>query len=106
MADDITLAELGRRIEAMARDVHDDLADMRMRQEQYVLQRVYAAEQATLQLRLTQLEQQVKEAQDQRRADRDKAEEQRRGTSRWLVAAIVVPTLTALATLLLPLVVA
>lgn len=94
MADDITLAELGRRIDRVAQDVREDIAVLTSRQEQYVLQRVYAAEQQLLQLRITQLEQRVKEGEDQRRA-----------TTRWIVAAIVVPTLTALSTLILPLVV-
>lgn len=96
MADDISLAELGRRIDAMAHDVREDISGLNARLEQYVLQRVYAAEQTTLQLRISQLELRVKEGEDQRRVERDKAEEQRRATSRWIVAAIAVPVLTTI----------
>lgn len=104
MADDITNAELARRLDAFAREVREDIAGLNTRLEQYVLGRVYAAEQQVTNLRIAQLEARAKEVEDSRRAERQQNEDQRRATSRWIVAAIVVPVLTTIATLLLSLV--
>ena len=80
MADDVTNAELARRLDSFARDVRDDLADLVRRLDQYVLQAVYNAEKTALTGQMQTLTQQVKENEDRRRADR-----------RWVVSAIVLP---------------
>lgn len=80
MADEITNAELARRLDAMHRDVHDDLGEIRRQLAQYVLQAVYAADMAGRDRRIEALERDVKAA-----------EEQRRMLVRWVVSALVVP---------------
>lgn len=80
MADEITNAELARRLDAMHRDVHDDLGEIRRQLAQYVLQAVYTADMAGRDRRIEALERDVKAA-----------EEQRRMLVRWVVSALVVP---------------
>lgn len=92
MADEITNAELARRLEDFRRNVHEDLSDISRRLDQYVLQAVYQAEQAGRDRRIDALEQQIKNG-----------EEQRRTLVRWVVGAIVVPAVVLLAQVILAL---
>jgi hypothetical protein len=88
VADEITNAELGRRLDR----VHDDLGDIKHQLAQYVLQAVYQAEMAARDRRIDALEGSVKAT-----------EEQRRTLVRWVVASIVMPTVVLLAQIVLAL---
>jgi hypothetical protein len=90
--DEITNAELGRQLEALHRELHDDLGDIKRQLAQYVLQAVYNAEMAARDRRIDGLERDVKAA-----------EEQRRTLVRWVVSAIVVPSVVLLAQIVLAL---
>lgn len=92
MPDEITNAELARRLDDFRRDVHDDLGDVKRQLAQYVLQAVYNAEMGGRDRRLDELERAVKEA-----------EEQRRTLTRWVISAIVVPAVVLLVQILLAL---
>ena len=90
MADDITNAELARRLEQFRRDVHEDLADIGRRMDAYVLREVYQAERLAMETRITVLEGRVRDG-----------EEQRRGMTRWLISAVVIPTVVLIVTVFL-----
>lgn len=80
MADDITLAELARQLQAFRRDVHDDLADISRRLDAYVLREVYASDQRGQEARMKAIEDRQKDDAAQRQADR-----------RWIISAILLP---------------
>lgn len=80
MSDDVTNAELARRLEHFHRDLHGDLQEVKQQLAQYVLQAVYNAEMAGRDKAFAALEARVKEAEDQRRT-----------LLRWAIGAIVVP---------------
>ncbi|MEU8329810.1 hypothetical protein [Micromonospora sp. NPDC048839] len=88
--DDITNAELARRLDAFRRDVHDDLSDISRRMDAYVLREVYQAERLADQTRIGVLERRV-----------DQGDEQRRAQSRWLISAVIIPTVALVATVVL-----
>lgn len=90
--DEVTNAELARRLDDFRRNVHDDLGDISRRLDQYVLQAVYNAEMLGRDARVAALEQRVKDG-----------EEQRRQLARWLIGAIVVPAVVLLAQVVLAL---
>ena len=90
MADDITNAELARRLDQMRRDVHDDLTDISRRLDAYVLREVYQAERLATETRISVLEGRVRDG-----------EEQRRGMTRWLISAVVIPTVALIVTVIL-----
>lgn len=92
MADEVTNAELARRLESFHHELHDDLADIKRQLAQYVLQAVYNAEMSGRDRRVDALEQRVKEG-----------EEQRRQLVRWLVGAIVVPAVVLVVQIILAL---
>lgn len=80
MADEVSNAELARRLGQLADDVRGDFAEVFRRMDSYVLREVYAAEKDGRDRRIDALEQKVREAEDQRRA-----------LVRWVVGAILVP---------------
>lgn len=90
MADDITNAELARRLESFRRDVHDDLADIGRRMDSYVLREVYQAERSAMETRIGVLEARIKDGEDQRRTQ-----------SRWLLGTIAMPIVTLIVTIIL-----
>ena len=92
MADEVSNAELARRLDDFRRNVHDDLSDISRRLDQYLLQAVYHAEMQGRDARVAALEQRVKDG-----------EEQRRQLARWLIGAIVVPAVVLLAQIVLAL---
>lgn len=115
MADDLTLGELGRRLEAGLSDLKDDLHQLGARldgkvdaqvlslqqaaqdeRHQALVVKVQQAHQETVALR-QELAQQGKEAMKRE----DAAVKQLRDYRRWLVGAIVVPVLAVLLPLLL-----
>lgn len=86
--DDITNAELARRLDAFRRDVHDDLAEIGRRMDSYVLREVYAAERLADQGRIGVLESRVKDGEDQRRT-----------LTRWLITSVVFPSVLLIVTI-------
>ena len=88
--DDITNAELARRLDQFGRDVREDLADLSRRMDAYVLREVYQAERLAMETRITVLEGRVRDG-----------EEQRRGMTRWLISAVVIPAVALVVTIIL-----
>lgn len=88
--DDITNAELARRLDEIRRDVHDDFADIRRRMDSYVLREVYQAERAASETRINTLERRM-----------DTSEQQRRTLMQWLISAVVIPTVALIVTVIL-----
>ncbi|WP_330438827.1 hypothetical protein OHB44_28050 [Micromonospora sp. NBC_00821] len=86
--DDITNAELARRLDSMRRDFHDDFAEISRRMDSYVLREVYAAERLAMETRVGVLEARVKDG-----------EEQRRTLTRWLISAVVFPCAALIVTI-------
>lgn len=87
--ENITNAEIVRRLESFALDVRNDLAEITRRLDLYVLREVYAAEQKSIDSRISNLELRWREADDQRRSDR-----------RWLIAGVILPLMSLLAMVL------
>jgi hypothetical protein len=90
--DEVTNAELARRLDDFGRIVHKDLSEISRRLDQYVLEAVYRAEMGGRDRRLDELERKIKEA-----------EEQRRTLMRWVVSAVVVPAVVLLVQVILAL---
>jgi heme exporter protein D len=65
---EITNSELARRIDAMARDMREDMKDISTRLDQHVLRAVYLAEQSARDARLNGLEVRAKESEELRRS--------------------------------------
>lgn len=86
--DDITNAELARRLDSMRRDFHDDITEISRRMDSYVLREVYAAERLAMETRIGVLEARVKDG-----------EEQRRTLIRWFITAIVFPCVSLFVTI-------
>ena len=81
MADqEVTNAELGRRIDAFSKSVHEDLAELRQQLTQYVLREVYQAEKRASDDRIAGLQKRLDDAEERRRADR-----------RWLIGTVTLP---------------
>ena len=91
-ADEITNAELARRLDDFRRDIREDLAEIKLRQDQYVLREVYHADQRALLAKVDGL--------DRRQ---DATEEQARTARRWLVSAIVMPAIVLVVQVILAL---
>lgn len=87
---EMTLAELARRLDLVAVDVRADLGEITRRLDLYVLREVYAAEQKATESRILNLELRWREADDQRRSDR-----------RWLIAGVILPLMSLLAMVLI-----
>ena len=90
MADDITNAELARRLDEMRRDVREDLADISRRQDTLVPREVYQSDKTGLDARITLLETRLRDSEDQRR-----------GMTRWLISAVVLPAVALIVTIVL-----
>jgi hypothetical protein len=97
VADDLTLGELGRRLEAGLSDIKDDLHQLALRLDGKVSADVLRLEQAAQDERHNSLTEQFK----QMRADRDADAKRLQETRRWLVGVVVVPILAVLLPLLL-----
>lgn len=89
MADEPSLGELGRLIQALRGDVRDDMAQINSRLDRLVSADVYAVEKAAIIKAIEDLAKGVQEVQRQRQADADRVTQ----TRRWLVASVVVPLL-------------
>lgn len=88
--DEITNAELARRLESFALDVRSDIAEVTRRLDLYVLREVYAAEQKSVDTRLSTMERQLQAS-----------EEQRRALVRWVISAVIIPTVALIVTIVL-----
>ncbi|MGW3608930.1 hypothetical protein ACWD6N_03425 [Micromonospora sp. NPDC005163] len=89
--DDITNAELGRQIAAMRHDIQEDLAEIRRRQDAYVLREVYAADQRLTEARMLTMERSIAEL-----GATIKAADERRTADRRLVVGAVISAVLAL----------
>lgn len=97
MADDLTLGELGRRLEAALSDIKDDVHQLGARLDGKVSADVLRLEQAAQDERHNALLEQVKGLRAQLDSDAKRLLE----TRRWLVGVVVVPVLAVLLPLLL-----
>lgn len=91
MSDEPGIGELARSIDAFRRDTRDDLQQINIRLDQFVLREVYASDRASLELRLGRME---REAEAQRSATRTAIY----GALASIVASIVVGIVLALIT--------
>lgn len=96
MADEPSLGELGRLIQALRGDVRDDYAQINTRLDRLVSIDVYAVEKAALLKDLSDLEKTVqqlstKHAEDMRAVQEQRVQDADRvtNTRRWLVGAVI-----------------
>jgi len=80
MADEITNAEVGRRLDNLDRHVRDEFGDLSRQLDRFVLREVYQAERESRDARLSALEQAQREEADQRKA-----------LARWVISAVIIP---------------
>lgn len=92
MGDEVSNAELDRRLASFQRDVRQDFAEIFRRMDTYVLREVYQAEKGRLEDRIAALERQAKEGEDTRRSDR-----------KWLISAVLIPVAVVLVQIILAL---
>jgi hypothetical protein len=97
LADDLTLGELGRRLEAGLSDIKDDVHQLGLRLDGKVSADVLRLEQAAQDERHKALADQVIEMRKARELDAKTL----RDTRRWLVGVVVVPILAVILPLLL-----
>jgi hypothetical protein len=89
MADEPSLGELGRLIQALRGDVRDDMAQINGRLDRLVSADVYAVEKAAMSKQIDDLAKVVDALQRQRQTDADRVTQ----TRRWMVASVIVPLL-------------
>jgi hypothetical protein len=89
MADEPSLGELGRLIQALRDDVRDDMAQINVRLDRLVSADVYAVEKAAMNKEISDIAKVVDNLQAQRQADADRVTQ----TRRWLVASVLIPLL-------------
>lgn len=97
MADDLTLGELGRRLEAGLSDIKDDVHQLGLRLDGKVSADVLRLEQAAQDERHKVLSEQVA----QMRRDAEAAAKRLLEMRRWLIGAVAVPIVAVLLPLLL-----
>lgn len=95
---EVTNAELGRRLEALAKEVHADLGEILRRMDAYVLREVYAADQRRREDQIQALDKRLDDERALRetavateRRAREQAQERMRTTVRWLISALILP---------------
>ncbi|KIF66278.1 hypothetical protein HY68_36860 [Streptomyces sp. AcH 505] len=89
MADEPSLGELGRLIQAMRGDIRDDMAQINARLDRMVSTEVYAVEKAGLAKDISDLAKVVETMQQQRAQDADRVTQ----TRRYLTASVIIPIL-------------
>ncbi|MFM9373286.1 hypothetical protein [Streptomyces sp. Da 82-17] len=89
MADEPSLGELWRLIEAMRGDVRDDMSQINARLDRLVSADVYAVEKAAMAKDISDLGETVKGIQRQREQDAERVTQ----TRRWVVASVIIPLL-------------
>nr|WSX25605.1 hypothetical protein OG690_37945 [Streptomyces tubercidicus] len=87
MADEPSLGELGRLIQALRGDIRDDLGHINARLDRMVSNDVYAVEKASLIKEISDLTKDVEALAAQRVQDAERVTQ----TRRWMVASVIVP---------------
>lgn len=87
MADEPTLGELGRLIQALRGDIRDDMAGINARLDRMVSTDVYTVEKAGLVKEITDLAKDVEALATQRTQDAERVTQ----TRRWMVASVIIP---------------
>lgn len=87
MADEPTLGELGRLIQALRGDIRDDMAGINARLDRMVSTDVYTVEKAGLVKEITDLAKDVEALAAQRTQDAERVTQ----TRRWMVASVIIP---------------
>ncbi|MEU4781871.1 hypothetical protein [Micromonospora sp. NPDC023633] len=100
--EDISNAELARQIAAMQRDIHDDLSEIRRRQDAYVLREVYLSDQRGSEARMLAIERDLAALRlalttaEEKRETAARADVDRRAADRRLVVGAVISAVLAL----------
>ncbi|MFF3547034.1 hypothetical protein ACFYXD_35005 [Streptomyces platensis] len=87
MADEPSLGELGRLIQALRGDIRDDMAGINARLDRMVSNDVYTVEKAGLVKEIADVAKVVEALQAQRERDAERVTQ----TRRWMVASVIVP---------------
>ncbi|MEW9521811.1 hypothetical protein [Streptomyces tubercidicus] len=87
MADEPSLGELGRLIQALRGDIRDDMAQINARLDRMVSTDVYTVEKAGLVKEISDLAKDVENLAAQRTQDAERVTQ----TRRWMVASVIVP---------------
>jgi hypothetical protein len=100
--DDITNAELARRLDSMRKDMHDDLTEITRRQDAYVLREVYLSDQRGSEARMLAIERELSTLKlalttaEEKREIAARADVDRRAADRRLVVGAVISAVLAL----------
>ncbi|SDR62030.1 MULTISPECIES: hypothetical protein [unclassified Streptomyces] len=87
MADEPSLGELGRLIQALRGDIRDDMAQINARLDRMVSTDVYTVEKAGLVKEIADLAKDVEGLAAQRSQDAERVTQ----TRRWMVASVIIP---------------
>ncbi|MFE7780279.1 hypothetical protein [Streptomyces nigrescens] len=87
MADEPSLGELGRLIQALRGDIRDDMAQINARLDRMVSNDVYTVEKAGLVKEIGDLAKDVEALAAQRTQDAERVTQ----TRRWMVASVIIP---------------
>lgn len=87
MADEPSLGELGRLIQALRGDIRDDMAQIQARLDRMVSTDVYTVEKAGLVKEIADVAKVVEALQTQRERDAERVTQ----TRRWMVASVIIP---------------
>ncbi|BCK73994.1 hypothetical protein Srufu_079470 (plasmid) [Streptomyces libani subsp. rufus] len=87
MADEPSLGELGRLIQALRGDIRDDMAQINARLDRMVSTDVYTVEKAGLVKEIADVAKEVEGLQAMRERDTERVTQ----TRRWMVASVIVP---------------
>ncbi|WP_330479871.1 hypothetical protein OG301_39360 (plasmid) [Streptomyces platensis] len=87
MADEPSLGELGRLIQALRGDIRDDMAQINARLDRMVSNDVYTVEKAGLVKEIGDLAKDVETLATQRSQDAERVTQ----TRRWMVASVIIP---------------
>lgn len=87
MADEPSLGELGRLIQALRGDIRDDMAQINARLDRMVSTDVYTVEKAGLVKEIADVAKVVETLQAQRERDAERVTQ----TRRWMVASVIIP---------------
>lgn len=90
MAGEVTNAELGRRLDEMRSDIHEDLRELKQQVDKLVPREVYDAQRSAMEARIANLEATCKALGDQWR-----------GAIRWVVGTVAVPVVVLIVQILL-----
>ncbi|MFJ8677207.1 hypothetical protein [Streptomyces sp. NPDC093589] len=87
MADEPSLGELGRLIQALRGDIRDDMAQINARLDRMVSTDVYTVEKAGLVKEINDLGKDVEALAAQRAQDAERVTQ----TRRWMIASVIIP---------------